>query len=262
METIVRKMTPEMAYEMLLNNTKNRSLKKNVVLEYARQMKIGEWKLTAQGISISDEGVLIDGQHRLAAIVKSKKTIMIPVSTGLNYNDVFKVYDTGIKRTAADALHISGVKYSSKIASTIKRQLVLRNGAKTKVTNKDIHDQYFKHETTYQNVIALGVTLSKKLRLLPLSTLGGIINYLVIDKQHEYNEVESFFDQLYFNRNITNGTIVVLRDKLLNDLIGNKRMTRKALLLNIVKSWNNYVTGVEVKRLTVDLNKDYNIDFL
>ena len=42
----------------------------------ARDMKAGHWRLTHQGIAFDPAGVLIDGQHRLWAIVESDTTLL------------------------------------------------------------------------------------------------------------------------------------------------------------------------------------------
>jgi len=261
MKTTIQKISPELAYEMLKQNTKNRKLKKNIVLDYANQMATGNWKLTDQGISISKDKIIINGQHRLAAIVKSKTTIEIPVTIDLDYNDVFKVYDTGVKRTASDALHISGVKNASLIAASIKKQIILGKKNITKITNTEIHDRYFSNSEVYQTISNLSTKYNNKLKLLSISLVGGIMSYLIIDKKHDLDTVESFLNQLYFNKEITNSTIELLRDKLIDDLIGNKRMTKKVRILNVIKTWNNYINGVENKRLSIDLNKDSTINF-
>jgi len=66
-----RLITPEVATSLLKNNAGNRNLRSTVVEHYADQMKRGEWKPTHQAIAIGADENIIDGQHRLSAIVKS-----------------------------------------------------------------------------------------------------------------------------------------------------------------------------------------------
>jgi len=111
MTSCVVKITPEMARDMLEHNMKcNRKVNKDVVQRYARIMRSGGWNLTHQGIAFDDKGELIDGQHRLNAIV----TANIPVDMMVTYNvehhegETFTI-DVGRKRTTMNIMQISGL---------------------------------------------------------------------------------------------------------------------------------------------------------
>jgi hypothetical protein len=85
-------------------------------------MKGGNWSLTGQGISFDVDGNLLDGQHRLAAVVRSGVTISMIVLWDLpeNVNKSLKTIDTfdiGRKRALGEQLGINGFMYSSSIAS-------------------------------------------------------------------------------------------------------------------------------------------------
>lgn len=65
-------VTPKIAKEWLERNAvNNRKINPNRVRMYAEDMRSGNWKLTHQGVAFDADGQLIDGQHRLAAVVKS-----------------------------------------------------------------------------------------------------------------------------------------------------------------------------------------------
>ena len=69
-------VTPAMANEWLSqNNTNYRVPNEETINGLARAMSAGEWKLTPQGISLDPDGLVIDGQHRLLAIIKSAVSI-------------------------------------------------------------------------------------------------------------------------------------------------------------------------------------------
>lgn len=101
MTTAIEKITPAIASKMLESNTKNRNMSKLAVTRLAKNMSDGNWKTTHQGIAIDDEGVLIDGQHRLAAIVLSNTTQEMLVTRGMPSN-TFKAMDIGRLRSVAD----------------------------------------------------------------------------------------------------------------------------------------------------------------
>lgn len=104
----VREITPAMASEMLGNNDGNRNLSQSKVLNYMRSMKEGSWRLTHQGIAVSDTGNVIDGQHRLAAIAQLGRPMRFVVIT-LRANDkggeltaVAQPIDIGKRRSISD----------------------------------------------------------------------------------------------------------------------------------------------------------------
>ena len=84
MKTQIKNITPQMAAGMLekhLNPENQRRQSQSVVESYARAMRAGQWLLTHQGIAIDTNGELVDGQHRLSAIVASGATVEMLVTT-------------------------------------------------------------------------------------------------------------------------------------------------------------------------------------
>jgi len=97
---------PETAQRILDDaNHDNRKLRENVVLRYAEMMSNGDWKLSPEPIVVSKTGRLLNGQHRLHAVVKSGVICNFSVVQGAD-DDVFDVLDRGATRTSADALKI------------------------------------------------------------------------------------------------------------------------------------------------------------
>lgn len=99
-------ITPKQAEQWLSHNTSNRPARKFWVDALAYEMTNGTFVKSHQGIAFSESGKLIDGQHRLMAIVKSGCTVEMLVTTGLN-DDAFLVFDNGVKRTVADLTGLS-----------------------------------------------------------------------------------------------------------------------------------------------------------
>ncbi len=73
-------LTPPLAAAWLSEfNTHNRKLVDAHVERLAREMKADRWRLTHQGIAFSTNRVLLDGQHRLWAVVLSEATVPMRV---------------------------------------------------------------------------------------------------------------------------------------------------------------------------------------
>ncbi|TXH43698.1 MAG: hypothetical protein E6Q97_33780 [Desulfurellales bacterium] len=103
MELSIETITPKQAEKYLQFNTSNRNIRKALVGQYARDMANGKWKLTHQGLAFNCDGTLLDGQHRLRAIVESGVTVQMLVARGVNSEHQL-VMDDHAKRSAGDAL--------------------------------------------------------------------------------------------------------------------------------------------------------------
>lgn len=100
-------VTPELARKMLDQNQNNRAhIRWASVSAMAAEMKRGEWKLNHQPIAFDEDGLVLDGQHRLHAIERSGATIELIVCTGAP-RDSFNTLDRGIKRSLADLTGIN-----------------------------------------------------------------------------------------------------------------------------------------------------------
>jgi len=63
----------------------------------------GEWIVTHQGIAFDENGLLVDGQHRLLAIIDSGRAVDCMVTRNLS-TSVFSVTDGGIARSLKDRI--------------------------------------------------------------------------------------------------------------------------------------------------------------
>ena len=88
-------VTPELAGALLKLNTENRPVKPQVVSKYAKELDEGTFHFTGDAIKISKEGVLLDGQHRLLAVVKADKPMQMHIQAGLD-PQVFLVLDLSL----------------------------------------------------------------------------------------------------------------------------------------------------------------------
>ena len=100
-------VSPEMAGKMLAHNEGNRSISDNTVRAYAADMAAGRWDEYAFNPVIFDiNGRLKDGQHRLAAVVKSGAVVGMWIAD--LPTDAGDMYDRGRTRTAKNVLELRG----------------------------------------------------------------------------------------------------------------------------------------------------------
>jgi hypothetical protein len=112
-------VTPAMATRWLETNDINRHVRQSRVEQYARDMTAGHWSPTVEPIKFPTTGTLLDGQHRLWAIVESGATVDLFVASGLDETTQHYM-DSGIARTAADDLGMRG-ETNSPLLSSIAR---------------------------------------------------------------------------------------------------------------------------------------------
>ena len=137
----LRKVTPEWAAEILRKHDESivtgkyrqRSLSEKDVAKYATDMKAGNWGVTGQGISFDEEQNLLDGQHRLAAVVKSGVTVEMVVIWDLASHvtkqiKTVDVFDIGKKRQVAQQLRMDGFEYYAEIGTAARCLLMLACG--------------------------------------------------------------------------------------------------------------------------------------
>jgi len=100
-------ITPKLASAWLKRNFEdNRQLYPLVVGWYASDMTDGRWGISQDIISFDDENRLINGQHRLHAIIQSGVTIWAYVGWGFKRTDAF-VMDQGRGRSLRDAISVT-----------------------------------------------------------------------------------------------------------------------------------------------------------
>lgn len=118
MKVHIETITPERATELLGHNTSNRAANPRHIETLAKEMREGRFMTTGQTIQIADNGRLLDGQHRLLALVKAEFTCSFVVVSDLP-ESIFSAIDRGRRRTSGDVLGIAGYSQSNNRAALI-----------------------------------------------------------------------------------------------------------------------------------------------
>lgn len=112
----IKTFTPEIASDILANhNGQNiRKIRRSVAEKYARDMASGAWKYTWDCIAFDKDGNLLNGQHRMQAIVMSGCTVDMLVI----YDAECVTGDIGMKRTAAEEIKGRGGSISDFVSTS------------------------------------------------------------------------------------------------------------------------------------------------
>jgi hypothetical protein len=126
--TAVVNVTPAQAAEWLADvNTHNRNIREGKVASYARDMASGAWKFNGDPIRFAVDGTLLDGQHRLSAIIRADVTLPNLVVWGLE-PEAQNTMDIGATRLLRDQLTLAGEANSSELAAISRRILMIERG--------------------------------------------------------------------------------------------------------------------------------------
>jgi len=88
----------------------------------------GRWKLNGEPIILSDKGNLMNGQHRLHAVIRSNTPAYMMLTEGVD-EAAFATMDAGINRTAGDVLAMNGVTNFNHVAAMTRMMLNYKDGA-------------------------------------------------------------------------------------------------------------------------------------
>lgn len=280
MKTKLLEICPRIA-GYYMEKTKSRNINKKRVQELSEIMKKGGWVFdNGTSIKILNDGTVVDGIHRLSAIIESNTQQKMLFVTGLDEN-IMGTIDIGKNRTGGDLLYISNrEKMSTAVASLCSSIASLIINMKHDENSNPFTKSKFKYDfNEIDNLCEEDPDIlhaAEKVlkynhlsRLLPKSILGFC--YWKFYK-HNSTEAEMFFDEMNIGVNKKNkaNTAQTLRKKFDNDkrdsvLSCDKSLTtaeqqrlKTALLFHAYRHYikNSYV---EILRLPIDERKHFKI---
>ena len=143
----IETITPEVAQGYFQKNIKNRPIKMGAVEALARDIKRGTFVTTHQGIAFDTNGNLVDGQHRLLAIIAAGIPVQMMVTRGVE-PDTKLVVDRGEARTMRDIMTIRDFD-DEDTAKILRSQQILS------ALNQIVDCNYKRMKITYNEQIKL-----------------------------------------------------------------------------------------------------------
>lgn len=255
-------ITPAFAAELLRGNTRNRALTSARVDRIRDAIRRGEWKLNGDAIRISSTGVLLDGQHRLSAIMMSGLPVESFVISGLP-DEVFDTIDVNSSpRGPSDIFNLHGFKNSSAVAATALLVYQWNKSPKSLSLSASKHPtaaqlielvenepEIYEHAKWGQNERFARTYLSP--------SVAGFTRYVF--SAHNKNAADEFFEKLATGAGLDeHSPILHLRNAL---LVASARSSRDKLKRNhkialIFKAFKQYLAGSEIKTLRVRYDGD------
>lgn len=248
--TTIVLVTPEMAAAWLQENTQNRPVSPRHVNAYARDMAAGNWELNGESIKFSKTGRLLDGQHRLLAIIKAGVSVRIAVTRGVDPK-AQRSMDAGKARTASDALTIKGEKHTTHLAAMARIALAVEAGgnlASYPATHAEVENFVEEHpDARYSAQIA-----SKYHR-------GTDCPPAVVAYTHwAFAQIDPVAaDEFWYTAaekvGLTAGDpIIALTNRLAEARRARKSLSREALISLVFRAWNYRRQGKTTRMLRVE----------
>lgn len=243
MRAQIQTITPEIAEGWLSRNTHNRHIRPTVTAAYARDMASGDWQLNGESIKIGSDGTLLDGQHRLLAVVESGASVEMLVVTGIE-NTHQETMDAGVKRQFADVLTLDGTPNSQIVAAAARAMAAWTDGnrhvAKAKsYTNAELAVVLRNNPWIINDVNRL--ERWRKGTRLPVGVLATMWYAL---SNIDYTDAEHFFNKLSSHVGFTEGDpIYALHVALEGRRERQEKPNGRTLSAIIIKAWNRYRDG-------------------
>jgi hypothetical protein len=117
-------LTEALAEQLKGKMHNNRPLKTVSLARYIEAHKKGTWELTHQGLAVSEQGIFVDGQHRVEMVLRTHKAVNTKITFGVSAEAVRQM-DIGHRRTEADAIRMDGVEYAGSFVPMLRLMYVL-----------------------------------------------------------------------------------------------------------------------------------------
>ena len=267
-------ITPEMAGVYLQNCSRdNRAINRNRVLFYAKQMKDGQWQLNGETIIFSDKNILLNGYHRMNAVVEAGIPVQFLVVRNVN-EESFKTIDTGKPRSVGDVYKMANILNATCVAAVVRRYMLLNKGSKVitsashsscdslKISNTDMLATYYTAPETFQEFNNYACCLKKKYNLFPQSDLGGVMSYLHLSHGYDKSLIYDFFNVLYqYNVEDENPRkdffpCKNLRERIVQAALKNQKLSQRYRQMLLAKAWSCWVANKDLKILKINDGED------
>ena len=248
-EVTMMNISPQVAEEILKMNTHNRKMNINTAKAYAHDMQNGNWEFgNPEPITIRrSDGVLLNGQHRLQAVILSGKTIPFFVAT---VGDDITMFDAHKARTQTDYETLNGIGNGKDMLiknSIVRLHLTLHKPQGYKCTPKEIADYLVNNE----EYLGLAISLCrKKMSTVTRNAWVGHAVYCALKCGVPYSEMELFSNILSCgmpNGEARDCTVFVLRNWLMSTVNNPSQGGRKELT-GIVENYIRLFTTNTINR--------------
>lgn len=254
----LEKITPKMAEKLLENNVHNRNLRQDVVDKYARSMRLDLWESNGESIIVASDGSVLDGQHRLWAVLESGVMIEEWIIRGVDPN-AYKSIDNGLGRSLTDHATLADIKNAKTISGAVRHIFRCVNDYTTmssvyNCTPTEMIDFYYKNPDLDDSV-----PYGRKCKKFIVAAIGAAYHYMF----HRINadKANAFFDALATGEFSTGMSAVrAFRERLITAAMKKERRDKLENTVKIammIKAWNAFYSGKDVRVIRFALGEKF-----
>ena len=250
-------VTPEVAREWLASMAPNRRLSNTNLNNMIHAMEEGRWHTDGSPIKFDQVGRLIDGQHRLFAIIHTGMPQTFLVVWGVS-EMAMTTLDTGKTRSRADVLliHDPNIVDVNNTAAAATMMLRWEKGARNNnlrneyLSNDEVVVFYDEHKDDILDAVKHGRKLQHGVGA-GSNQAFALIWWLI--SQIEAEDAEFFWDRLIDGQGLESGNpIYALRELLRREAMTaqtRERMRADVIIALTIKAWNAYRQGESIQLL-------------
>jgi len=247
-------VTPAKASQWLENQIPNRNIGMGRVNSYAADMSTKDWQAdTGETIKFTSDGRLLDGQHRLKAVVVVGKPVDMWACHDVPI-EAFNVIDRNLGRTAAQALAMAGHKHANRLAGALKwliryEMMIgqetrgLPSSGRRPITTDEVLDAMERHPGIEESIRVTGH--STELLKIIFPTIVTFVHYKAAVCDAE--KANEFVARLQDGANLEPKTpLLALRNLLLRDREELRRLPSDYVCAITVKAWKMHEAGQKI----------------
>jgi hypothetical protein len=252
----IETITPNLALAYLEEAAVNRNVSQPAVKRYASAMKRGQWTL-AQPIIFDPFGRLIDGQHRLFAVVAAGIPVDFNVLRGV---ESIRHLDAGRARKPADVLAMMGHKNTNVLAAVTRLVIHMESedsvapfmtgNASAAITIDDVIERADNDLDLQEIASEVSSKYKPVSRMLKSAALAGWFIYTVRKNMEDDDLLDSFLEEIMGNKPVgDHNPAAVLYRTLNNSRVDQRRLGKYERAAMLIKAWNAYVEQRPMVRL-------------
>lgn len=246
--------TPELAEMWLDSMAPNRNLRTQRIPVLAADMEADRWPFEGSPIRFDHDNALVDGQHRLHALIRARATLTFLVVCGLS-PEAMDVIDTGGKRTGSDMFGIHGREHRVQLAALVNvvsqwKQGRIQTTASRLSGAASSNALLFEVEQADSRIAeAVSTAMQYKNRISATATATGFFLWLI--PEHESSRAREFLDAVAEHRSTGSGDPVLAVIRRLDNRFGegDRRLGPVEGAYILLRGWQAYRAGEQLERI-------------
>ena len=264
------RVTPVIAREWLKRNNNNRTFSRLQARVLAAEMLAGYWTENGESIIFDSVGELVDGQHRLQAVLNSGHEYIAPVVTGVQVV-VRPTVDTGNKRSGGANLQMAGEKNAAVLSATLmlwKGYVAHDIGAMThpqqgppeRRTSIPRIMEYLQEWPEIRESVRASLALrpSGQGRALVPASEVALVWHAIVQSGSSPERADEYLSAVLSGFNLSaDNPIIGLRRRLIDQARPGLKMVKRERMAIVLKTWQLWSTGQTRKVIRWDTDEPF-----